>query len=353
MSENSKIEWTDHTFNPWEGCQKVGPGCDHCYAETRNARFGGGQAVNWGPGAPRRRTSPATWAMPRRWNAQADAFMAQHGRRQRVFCASLADVFDNAVDPQWRADLFTLIHQTPNLDWLLLTKRIGNVAPMLAELAHGNDHDLKLLDMMPLPNVWIGATIVNQAEADRDIPKLLDLPARVRFLSMEPLLGPVNLERPRPGPDLEQGGGSKICQPWLIQSGIHWVIVGGESGPGARPMHPDWARSLRDQCQVAGVPFLFKQWGEWRPISQMSEGEDRALWRSRVIAKPHEDQANLDDIYGRVCTTESTVIHLDGSVHHFLEPNAFPPGAMTMYRVGKKAAGRQLDGRIWDETPAS
>uniref|UniRef100_UPI00259C83DF DUF5131 family protein n=1 Tax=Delftia sp. TaxID=1886637 RepID=UPI00259C83DF len=128
-----------------------------------------------------------------------------------------------------------------------------------------------------------------------------------------------------------------------------WVIVGGESGPGARPMHPDWASGLRDQCNAAGLPFLFKQWGEWRPISQMSEGEDRALWRSRVIAKPHEDQSNLDDIYGRVCTTESTVIHLDGSVHHFLEPNAFPLGAMTMYRVGKKAAGRQLDGRTWDD----
>ncbi|WP_046238251.1 DUF5131 family protein, partial [Delftia tsuruhatensis] len=104
---------------------------------------------------------------------------------------------------------------------------------------------------------------------------------------------------------------------------------------------------------AAGVPFLFKQWGEWRPISQMSECEDRVLWRSRVIAKPQEDQANLDDIYGRVCSTESTVMHLDGTVHHLLEPNAFPPGAMTMYRVGKKAAGRQLDGRTWDETPAS
>ena len=118
-------------------------------------------------------------------------------------------------------------------------------------------------------------------------------------------------------------------------------------------MHPDWASGLRDQCNAAGLPFLFKQWGEWRPISQMSEVEDRALWRSRVIATPHEDQANLDDIYGRVCTTERTVLHLDGSVHHFLEPNAFPTGAMTMYRVGKKAAGRQLDGRTWDETPAT
>lgn len=346
MSENSKIEWTDHTFNPWEGCQKVGPGCDHCYAETRNARFGGGQSVNWGPGAPRRRTSPATWAMPRRWNAQADAFMAQHGRRQRVFCASLADVFDNAVDPQWRADLFTLIHQTPNLDWLLLTKRICNVQPMLAELAHGNDHDLSLLEMMPLPNVWIGATITSQAEADRDIPKLLAVPAAKRFLSMEPLLGPVSFEGMFANP-------SNIADGTNALEELDWVIVGGESGPGARPMHPDWALSLRDQCEAVGTAFMFKQWGEWRPISQMSEGEDRALWRSRVIAKPHEDQSNLDDIYGRVCTTESTVIHLDGSVHHFLEPNAFPLGAMTMYRVGKKAAGRQLDGRTWDETPVS
>ena len=131
MSENTKIEWCDHTFNPWEGCQHAGPGCDGCYAEARNARFGGGTAPNWGPGAPRRRTSAANWALPKRWNAQAAAFMAQHGRRQRVFCASLADVFDNAVDPQWRDDLFELIAATPNLDWLLLTKRIGNVGNML------------------------------------------------------------------------------------------------------------------------------------------------------------------------------------------------------------------------------
>lgn len=336
MSENSKIEWTDHTFNPWEGCQKVGPGCDHCYAETRNARFAGGQAVNWGPGAPRRRTSPATWAMPRRWNAQADAFMAQHGRRQRVFCASLADVFDNAVSREWRDDLAALILDTADLDWLLLTKRIGNAGAMLGEM---------FLDGPPA-NVWLGATVVNQAEADRDILKLLRIPASVRFLSMEPLLGPVSFEGLFANP-------SNIADGTNALEELDWVIVGGESGPGARPMHPDWALSLRDQCEAVGTAFMFKQWGEWRPISQMSEGEDRALWRSRVIAKPHEDQSNLDDIYGRVCTTESTVIHLDGSVHHFLEPNAFPLGAMTMYRVGKKAAGRQLDGRTWDETPAT
>ncbi|MGF6547187.1 protein gp37 [Paraburkholderia youngii] len=130
MSQNSKIEWTDHTFNSWEGCQKVGPGCDHCYAETRNARFAGGTPINWGPGAPRRRTSAANWRKPLQWNAQHDEFFAKHGRRQRVFCASLADVFDNEVDPLWRRDLFELIERTPDLDWLLLTKRIGNVSDM-------------------------------------------------------------------------------------------------------------------------------------------------------------------------------------------------------------------------------
>lgn len=340
MAENTKIEWTDHTFNPWEGCQKVGPGCDHCYAETRNARYAGGQAINWGPGAPRRRTSASNWNKPLAWNANHESFFAEHGRRQRVFCASLADVFDNAIDPTWRADLFGLIMKTPNLDWLLLTKRIGNVKAMLSEIALDEEAYFPLLGEMPLPNVWIGATIVNQEEADRDIPKLLAIPARVRFLSMEPLLGTVNLAPYLYGIHLDNG-----------EKPVNWVIVGGESGPGARPTHPDWATSLRDQCNAAGVPFLFKQWGEWRPISQMSESEDRALWRSRVIAKPHEDQTNLDDIYGRVCTTESAVIHLDGSVHNLLEPNAFPPGAMTMYRVGKKAAGRLLDGRTWDEFP--
>ena len=116
MSENSKIEWTDHTFNPWEGCQKVGPGCDHCYAETRNARFAGGTAINWVPGAPRRRTSVANWRKPLQWNKAHTEFYAQHGRRQRVSCASLVDVFDNAVDPAWRRDLLDLIELTPNLN---------------------------------------------------------------------------------------------------------------------------------------------------------------------------------------------------------------------------------------------
>ena len=315
MAENTKIEWTDHTFNPWEGCQKVGPGCDHCYAETRNARFAGGTAINWGPGAPRRRTSASNWALPKRWNARSDTFMAQHGRRQRVFCASLADVFDNAVDPQWRADLFALIAATPNLDWLLLTKRIGNVRGMLAELAHGNDPDLSLLDMMPLPNVWLGATVVNQEEADRDIPKLLAVPAAKRFLSIEPLLGTIDLglcdcdKGSVAGP----GGAGGVTCPKCGGTGgrtLDWVIIGGESGHGARPMSPDWARCLRDQCRTAGVPFLFKQWGDWVPMLGQVEGVP---------------------VRGKATTSDGWVMGI----------------------AGKKAAGRLLDGRTHDGFPAT
>ncbi|MDK6077906.1 phage Gp37/Gp68 family protein [Massilia varians] len=323
MSENSKIEWTDHTFNPWEGCQKVGPGCDHCYAETRNARYAGGTAVNWGPGAPRRRTSAGNWRKPLAWNAAHAEFFAQHGRRQRVFCASLADVFDNAVDPAWRADLFALIHQTPNLDWLLLTKRIGNVASMLREIRHGADEELSVLDLMPLPNVWLGASIVNQEEADRDIPKLLQVPARVRFLSMEPLLGPVDLKLWRPARDDDRQDLDGYCDTFITATGagIHWVIVGGESGRGARPMHPAWAGSLRDQCTRAGVPYLFKQWGEWLPA-----------------------------VDGRSITGK--VLILEGAAPFTNDPqwHGFEDGQKSA-RVGKKAAGRLLDGQQHDGFP--
>jgi protein gp37 len=154
-------------------------------------------------------------------------------------------VFDNEVPDAWRMDLFSLIAHTPNLDWLLLTKRIGNVMKMCQQ-------DGLMFDQ--LANVWIGATICNQEEADRDIPKLLAIPAKVRFLSMEPLLGAVDLSN------------HLACMCGMC-GGEHldWVVVGGESGPKARPMHPDWVRSLRDQCAEAGVPFLFKQWGEWAP----------------------------------------------------------------------------------------
>ena len=323
MAENSAIEWTDHTFNPWEGCQKVGPGCDHCYAETRNARFGGGIAPNWGPGAPRRLTTAANWRKPLAWNAAAAAFAEQHGRRQRVFCASLSDVFDNAVDPAWRADLFELIRATPDLDWLLLTKRIGNAANMLPV-----PFDFERL----YPNVWIGATVVNQAEADRDIPKLLATPAAKRFLSIEPMLGTVDLRDLDLGYSVRLDALTGASTDELGRRGawrpIDWVICGGESGPGARPMHPDWARSLRDQCSAAGVPFLFKQWGE-HDLGYDRERDDPDWRRCSDQQRRPGRWINLEG---------GTGFHGD-RVHYAA-------------RVGKKAAGRLLDGVQHDGVPA-
>ncbi|WP_257756706.1 phage Gp37/Gp68 family protein [Burkholderia glumae] len=314
MSENSKIEWTDHTFNPWVGCTKVSPGCDNCYAEAMmDTRL---RRVTWGAGQLRSRTSAANWREPVRWNAQHQQFFAVHGRRQRVFCASLADVFDNAVPAIWRRDLGALIESTPNLDWLLLTKRIGNAAAMLVDMFPGGMPD----------HVWLGATVVNQNEADRDAPKLLATPARVRFLSIEPMLGPIDLNQALPPfhcdtCDADYGALSAHASGTPI--GIDWVIAGGESGPGARPAHPDWFRSLRDQCATAGVPFLFKQHGEWAPGS----GDFGA---------------------GRFATA---AVAFDGRVvpggyraQDYLAGASSADGWALVHRIGKRAAGRLLDG---------
>jgi protein gp37 len=266
MAENTAIEWCDHTFNPWLGCTKISPGCDHCYAEAKmDKRL---HRVHWGPGQPRVRTK--TWRDPVRWNGAHEAFYAAHGRRQRVFCASLADVFDNEVPREWRADLFSLVRSSPNLDWLLLTKRIGNAKAMIEQAMRDQGDDTENAGW-PWANVWIGATVVNQAEADRDIPKLLEVPARVRFLSIEPMLGQIDLTRVQwPGKhkvDVLRGGAWDVPS-WhggftnhSDMGRVHWVIAGGESGPNARPAHPDWFRSLRDQCAAAGVPFFMKQMG--------------------------------------------------------------------------------------------
>lgn len=324
MAENSKIEWTHHTFNPWIGCQKVGPGCDHCYAETWGARGLQQRETRWGHHADRTRTGAGNWSKPRAWN-KAAAGLAD---RPRVFCASLADVFDNhaSIMPEWRADLWALIRATPNLDWLLLTKRPGNIAKMLPP-DWGDGY----------ANVWLGCTVVNQDEADRDIPKLLAVPARVRFLSMEPLLGPVDLtELKNPAvaigehiysaldcdvdPEDDEWHGAKI----------DLVIVGGESGPGARPMHPDWVLSLRDQCQAAGVAFFFKQWGEWE--SSLDRDRDDPDWR-----------ANYSTNY--VDRGKSKWLNLAGGSGFHGER------FHVMRKVGKARAGRLLDGRTWDQMP--
>ena len=239
MTENSKIEWTHHTFNPWVGCIKISPACDNCYAERWAKRAGDPDLWN----GQRRRTK--TWANPIKWNKDA----GEKNIRYRVFCASLADVFDNQVPSEWRFDLWELIRKTPNLDWLLLTKRPQNIEKFLP------DDWFTQPEGSGYQNVWLGTTVENQIEADRRISKLIEVPAVVHFLSVEPLLGPVQIsEYLFRRPDERQKGTD-----W-DHVGVNWVIAGGESGPSFRKANPDWFRSLRDQCETSSTPFLFKQW---------------------------------------------------------------------------------------------
>jgi protein gp37 len=237
MARQTAIAWADATFNPWLGCLRVSPACDHCYAAALAKRTGRRDSHGrdlWHPRADRVRTRPAYWAQPIAWNRAALAA----GIRRRVFCASMADVFDNKPPQAWRADLWALIRATPALDWLILTKRPQNAPAMLpGDWGAG------------YPNVWLGTTTENQLEAARRIPHLVALPATIRFLSVEPMLEPLDLD------------------PWLDELG--WVICGGESGVGnrSRPMDPAWVRQLRDQVQPRGIALFVKQ-----------TGSNRALW---------------------------------------------------------------------------
>lgn len=229
--KQSKIGWTDHTFNPWEGCSKVSPGCDNCFAKAgSDDRY---KRVDWGPGGSRRRVK-TTINDPLKWHKEA----IHSGKRAKVFCGSLCDVFDDhpSIQQEWRDHLWQLIRSTPCLQWLLLTKRPQNITQFLPD-DWGDGYQ----------NVCLMVSTENQQWAERRIPILLATPARWRGLSCEPLLGPLDLTR------------------WIDQ--IDWVIAGGESGKGSRPMDPAWARSLRDQCAATNTAYFFKQWGAWAPTT--------------------------------------------------------------------------------------
>jgi protein gp37 len=299
MGKITGISWTDHTFNPWWGCVRVSPGCQNCYAERDSKRWG---LDIWGPLAPRRFFGDRHWNEPLAWSRAAE----REGVRRRVFCGSMCDVFEDRPDlGDHRLRLYRLIEQTPMLDWLLLTKRPENVMDFIPELyKHGGWPS----------SVWIGATAESQEWADRRVPILLSIPAPVRFLSCEPLLGPIDL--------------SKLGTYWLgsasasrgMNDGIDWVIAGGESGPNASPMHPAWARSLRDQCQAAGAQFFFKQWGEWSPeLGGLTDYGKRRL---------------LDRGFGRIANG------------YF----AFDDGTL-VEKVGRRLAGDLLDGKTWHQFP--
>lgn len=277
MAENSAISWTRHTWNPWMGCTKVSPACDGCYAEAlMDKRYG---KVQWG-NAPRVRTGAHTWNDPFRWQRRAE----KDGDRPFVFCASLADIFDNQVDPQWRADAFDVMRRTPRLVYLLLTKRPQNIV-RLADAAGG------------LPgNAAIGTTVEDQKRSDINLSALQVAKIEVRplftFGSFEPLLGPIVI-------------------PLAFMP--DWIITGGETDQGghlSRPTHPEWFRSLRDQAAAAGVPFHHKQNGEWVPL-QANDGQ----WPT--------------DLPGFCRLTHS---------------GERADGGWPMQKVGKKFAGRMLDG---------
>lgn len=313
MSDKTGIEWTDATWNPVTGCTKVSPGCDHCYALTLAERFRGtpGHYFEHGFDVQLR---PAKLDQPLRWK-----------KPRRIFVNSMSDLFHRDVDDTYIAQVFAVMALAPQHTFQVLTKRHGRMRSLLS----GDLYDLMVRELgdprwgwdeapvtWPLPNVWLGVSVEDQQRADLRVPALLGTPAAVRFLSCEPLLGPIDLAAAAPcgSPRACAEGGR--CGGGLL--GLGWVIAGGESGRGARPMRPDWVRSLRDQCTTAGVPFLFKQWGGWIGASIIDPAAERVTVDGTVVGRP------LD---------------------------AASVGGVAMKRVGKKAAGRELDGRTWDEFP--
>jgi protein gp37 len=250
MAHTTEISWTDSTFNPWIGCTNVSPGCEKCYAQALAERY---RWAKWGNYA-RKRTSPENWKKPLRWNMDAPRFEREYGYRRRVFCASLADIFDNQVDSGWRRDLFALIRECRSLDWQLLTKRPQNIDRMLpSDWGDG------------WPNVWLGTTAEDAKRYRLRWPVITRIPAAIRFISYEPAIAPLgNLAISDKLPD--------------------WVICGGESGPRARIMNPNWAREVRDQCQTLGIPYFLKQFGTYRSNPRVFE--QRLSHREAEAADP-------------------------------------------------------------------
>lgn len=381
MSDASKIEWTDATWNPVTGCTEVSPGCDRCYAKTLAERFRGTPGHYFERGfdvvlRPERLDQPLRWTKPR-----------------RIFVNSMSDLFHADIPDEYIARVFAVMALAPQHTFQVLTKRHGRMRSLLnsgafadqvehaiAGLVFDDTSTVKISaeqhdtayrhvtgsrvivtdPMPPLPNVWLGVSVEDQKRAELRIPALADTPAVVRFLSCEPLLSPLDLTAwlPRPRDPfaggvlgwLSQGGrcdfqpgnihGARshvtaLCRQCTNGRRISWVIVGGESGHGARPMHPVWVRDLRDQCTAGGVAFHFKQWGEWAPSTgrQQTQG---FLWPA-----------------GELETRTASLAQVGPTRKAYVADEApTRPGWVNVERVGKRHSGRMLDGRTWDEFPA-
>jgi protein gp37 len=344
----TKIEWTDRVWNPVTGCTKVSQGCKNCYAETIAERFWAKQYPPNADGSPRKftdvRMHPERLQEPLKWKKPA-----------RVFVNSMSDLFhedvpDGFIDQVFavmaicKQHTFQILTKRPErvLSWssnFYGTRRRGWIVPNNSRIASLNISKIQYPDW-PLPNVWLGVSVENQKTADERIPLLLQTQAAVKFLSCEPLLGPIQFNQMMPDGDHLKNMG------WIAGGEfINWVIAGGESGPHARPMHPDWVRSIRDQCQAAGVPFFFKQWGEWLPVGPL-------------YPKSDDDQDVMENVnlmsssicFGNMGTVFNEYKSLKELYWCGYQPS---PGENPWYfeKVGKKFAGRELDGRIWDEFP--
>lgn len=302
MSDKTHIEWTDATWNPVTGCTKVSAGCKHCYAERDWARLTANPATRYyGRAFTDVQCHQDVLELPLRWR-----------RPRRIFVNSMSDLFHDAVPDEFIDEVFAVMARTPQHVFQVLTKRPERMRDYLSK-AEGMVRDLVKYEpaaqamQWPLPNVWIGVSVEDQAAADERIPLLLQTPAAVRWISAEPLLGPMLLD----------GSGYHVeaLAGWWRH--LDWVVVGGESGPQARPAHPAWVRTLRDQCDAAGVPFLFKQWGELLPITSATNADGLRFW-------PDDGGPT-----GRLEGLPATAIEAHGR---------------EFSRVGKKAAGRLLDG---------
>jgi len=329
----TKIEWTNEVWNPVTGCTKVSSGCKNCYAERIAHRFWGERKFTDVQCHPERLEQPLRWKKPR-----------------MVFVNSMSDLFHEDVPDDFIDHVFAVIALVPKHTFQILTKRPARMAQYLSEriegldissriwmTANGIDRGANMIETpdWPLPNVWLGISCEDQKTADERTPILLQCPAAVRFVSIEPMLG---------GIDLSAYFGGAYCalpgdriEPYY-NFGISWVIVGGESGPNARPMHPDWARAIRDQCQAAGVPFFFKQWGEWLPGTHYT-AELREIDTDEVTSKFLCLDWDLNGTW------------TDNRKPGWVEADQYEEMLEPVYRVGKKRAGRVLDGREWNEYP--
>jgi protein gp37 len=404
MGDKTNIEWTDATWNPVRGCSRISEGCRHCYAEVVAARFSGDEQAYAGLAEYVARpdgSREARWTgeitvghnmeLPLRWK-----------RSRRIFVNSTSDLFHEKLAREDIATVFGVAiaaHYLRGHTLQILTKRADKMQAVLTDPAfweqvniEANMNVMEEVDPLdrrrddaratmpddfgpnnPPPGIWLGVSVEDQQRANERIPLLLETPAAKRFLSCEPLLGPVDLTN-LCSPDANTHGWSAIWKGNAIgRAWIDWVIVGGESGPNARPMHPDWARSLRDQCQAEGVPYFFKQWGEWVPTSGIdvychgpgknlrqypkAEGiawlaDGRIGLRDFPVAEHRERiRAGVARSSRAVEVDHVALADFQRSIESPQRVSDNPLGLAWMYRVGKKAAGRLLDGREWNEVP--